>query len=105
MPERNPMTAVGDTITIDLQSDGGGAVAAQHGAAAHASGTTVLEATVNEVDWDTPVRLKRPVGNAAVDSLVGPSQSGWADLPGYKKARLRCTVLAAGSIPARLNQL
>jgi hypothetical protein len=106
MPERNPMTTVGDTVTVTIPRGGSGLVSFAHPQKqsdgttnVDATTTTVLEYCWNDVDWITPIKFDDPVaGTRTGVSLVGPSKAGSLSDLGASKARLRCTVIV-GNLP------
>lgn len=111
MPERNPMTAVGDTVTVTIPRGGSGLVSFAHptkqadgSTNVDVGATSVLEYTWNDTDWVTPIKFDDPVaGTRTGVSLVGGNKAGSMPDLGASKARLRCTVLASGNIPAVLR--
>jgi hypothetical protein len=106
MAERNPMTAVNDTVTIDTPRGGSslfsfaiGSKQSDGTTAIDATSAVVLEYSWNGVDYVTPIKFDDPVaGTRTGVSLVGPNKAGSMPDLGSAKARLRCTVVV-GNIP------
>lgn len=104
MPERNPMTAVGDTVTVKLGGDVNGTVTGAIGGVGHTAvgDTTVLELSANEGQTWEQATLNKPDQTTRL-TLVGSGVSGWCEAPSYTHARLRLTVLTSGAVVGRLN--
>lgn len=104
MPERNPLVAIGDTLTVKLPRDKstqtrfglqniGGAVGL----------TNIIEGSMdNGVTWE-PILAQPSVGGAATSALNAVGSS-IADTDGYTDARIRMTALTSGGpVQARIE--
>lgn len=102
MAELNPMTAVGDTISVRLPRNFNGALAAVlSGGVAPVGTTAVVELSADDgTTWEVAT-LNRP-DKSTVTSLSN-GQSGWCEAPGYTDARIRLTARTSGTQGGRLS--
>lgn len=96
--------AQGESIELELDKVRSPVVAAVSRTGNHAAAVFVLEAQV-DLEWVTPLTMVNPIANpkAEIANLTGPAVTGWADLPGYRKCRLRRTDANGAAGWAELN--
>lgn len=103
MPERNPLQAAQDTVTLALPKDFNGTVTLQlSGGAAPVGANVVLELSADDgVSWEIATMNKADKTTVAALTVAG--SSGWAEAPGYTHARARLTAITSGTQGVRLT--
>lgn len=104
MPERNPLVAIGDTLTMKLPKDQSVSVSFLIENLNGAVGATLIPEVSDDdgLVWEA-VSVQPVGGGAAVLSLAAVG-SAWARLPSYTHARLRLSALTSGGpIVGRIN--
>lgn len=103
MAERNPLQAVGDTVTLKLPASDNGAVALQlSGGAAPVGANIVMELSFDDaVNWEVATLNK--ADKTTIAALTVQGSSGWAEAPCATHARARATALTSGTQGVRLT--
>lgn len=102
MPERSPMSAVNDTISIRLPREEAVRVTAVlSGGNAPVGTTAVVELSADDGQtWETAT-LKKP--DQTTTAVLNNGQSGWIEAPGYTDARIRLTAVTSGTQGGRIT--
>lgn len=103
--ERYPLSAVDDTLTVNIPRESQGVVTAMlssnlNGAAAPVGFTAALEFTLDDTTWEAITFTKADQTTA---TSLTQDMTGSADIRAYLRARIRVTARTSGLCGARLE--
>ncbi|MDE2106518.1 MAG: hypothetical protein KGL39_55400 [Patescibacteria group bacterium] len=103
----NPMTTVGDTVTIKLPRERHikatiNTLAASRGYTA-VGDTVVFELSSDGgVSWNNAI-INKPDATTSTTGISGPGQAGWTEAGGATHARARLTTITSGAAIVNLD--